>query len=246
MRIVILLACVLALSASADMGDILKQFSAPAGNPDGLTYLDGYLWITSDVGFTIFQVDTADGSMNNYIPGHGEGNLTGLTTDETDLYSCCTGTPTAYIYRREIPSGTVLDSIPAPHRNSEGLAWDGTYLWNTNYTTDSIYQLDPTTGEVLDKYYPNNPDGCTGLVYDGYFLWATFQGSQMIYKMIPGDPVPVAYCLAPCEIPQDLAWDGQYLWLTEYVADDAQIYKVDPGPLGFDSYTWGSLKASFE
>jgi streptogramin lyase len=240
MRTVLAILITVSVGAFADAGDVVLQFDAPGGNPDGLTYLDGYLWITSDVDQIIYKIDPADGTVVDQIAGYGSGVLTGLTTDGSNLWSCSP----PWIYERALPSGDVLDSIPAANSNGEGLAWDDSdYLWHTTYTGDSVYKIDPTSGDYLDKFLPNGANGSTGLAWGGGFLWVSYQGSGMIYKMAPWDPVPWNYFLAPCEVVQDLAWDGEYLWTTEYEQTGAQVYKIDPGPLAFESRTWGGIKA---
>ena len=244
MKYAVLAMVLLGLSiAAADPGDVISVIPAPGGNPDGLVWIDGSLWITSDSDFIIYEIDPSDGTILDNIVGYSDGNvLTGLTWDDSHLWSCAD----LWIYKREIPSGTVVDSIPGPNSTcNEGLAWDGTSIWSTNWNDDVVYELDPSNGDVLSSFLPSGADGSTGLTWDGTYLWASFQGSRMIYAMVPGDPVPVSFFLAPCETPQDLAWDGEYLWITEYVASGALVYQIDPGDIGLTPATWGSIKAEF-
>lgn len=226
----------------ADAGDVIKIIPAPAGNPDGLVWIGGSLWITSDVTHMIYKIDPADGAVQDSIAGVGGDALTGLTFDGTYLWSC---SPPS-IYKRSLPGGTVVATIPSPSTTaSEGLAWIGSHLWNANSSNDVVYELDPATGTILSYFIPSSADGTLGLTYDGTYMWASFIGSSMIYAMIPGDPVPVSFFLAPTDNAQDMAWDGQYLWLTEYVANGAHVYQIDPGLIGLAPSSWGAVKASF-
>ncbi len=225
----------------AGAGDVIKVIPAPAGNPDGLVWIDGSLWITSDDSFTIYEISPDDGAVLSSIPGIGGTSLTGLTWDGTHLWSC---SPPS-IYKRSLPSGTVVGTIPSPSTSSsEGLCWIGSHLWNCNSGNNVIYELDPATGSILSYFIPSSAGGTLGLTYDGTYLWASFINSGMIYRMIPGDPIPVQFFLAPTEHAQDLAWDGQYLWLTEYVATGPHVYQIDPGVFGLARTTWGSIKTS--
>lgn len=245
MKTSILLGLLLAVWVSADMGDVISMISAPAGNPDGLTWIDGSLWITSDDEFEIYEVDPATGNVLSTIPGHGNDvSLTGLSYDGTHLLSCCH----PMIYFRETDDGAVVDSIPAPGTTcNEGLAWDGTSIWSTNWQDNLVYELDPENGDLLSWFYPQSTDydGLTGLVYDGFFLWISDQDSKLILQCVPGQPIPWEFFLAPCDSPQDLAWDGTSLWVTEYEATGAKIYQIDPGPGALVPATWASIKAEF-
>jgi outer membrane protein assembly factor BamB len=58
-------------------------------------------------------------------------------------------------------SSDVKATIPSPGLNISGLAWDGSYLWALDDSTDSIYQLDSSTGEVMfsTKLHTEKPKG---------------------------------------------------------------------------------------
>lgn len=48
------------------------------------------------------------------------------------------------IYRMDPKEGVVLDSFAAPGPYPTGLAWDGSYLWNVDYETRTLYRLTAT------------------------------------------------------------------------------------------------------
>jgi streptogramin lyase len=239
------IAVILVSAALADQGDVISQIPAPGGNPDGLTWIDGNLWITSDDEYEIYEINPANGAVITTIPGYGnDASLTGLAYDGTYLLSTCH----PMIYFRETDDGAVVDSIPAPGATAnEGLTWDGASLWSTNYNDNLVYEIDPETGDLLSYFFPQaaDYDGLTGLTYDGFFLWITDQNSQLILKCVPGQPIPWEFFMAPCETPQDLAWDGTTLWVTEYKATGARVYQVDPGPGALTQATWAGIKAEF-
>ncbi|MCK4504678.1 MAG: hypothetical protein KAW14_03610 [Candidatus Aegiribacteria sp.] len=247
MRPALLFILVLAAISFSDMGDVISTIPAPGGNPDGLTWIDGSLWITSDDDFMIYEIDPSNGNVLSSIPRHGNDYLTGLSYDGSQLISCCH----PWIYFRDLPSGTATDSILGPDAScNEGLAWDGSSVWSTNWSGNFVYELDPETGVEISSYYPQNGgvgyEGLTGLAWDGFYLWVTDQSSDMIFANIPGDPYPWKMFPAPCGVVQDLAWDGQYLWTTDYTPDSPMVYQIDPGPpLALTPATWGSIKTEF-
>lgn len=247
MRIQFFLLMCVAAAALAAPGDIISQIPAPGGNPDGLTWVDGYLWITSDTDYMLYKVDPADGAVVDQItpPGSGSGSLTGLTWDGEHLL-CTLQAPPWRIYFIDTETGLAVDSIPTPSAsNNEGLAWDGTYIWSTNYSNNVIYKLDPGTGDVLEYFQPYSPMGCTGLAFDGFNIYVSMQNTPMIYVLLPMVPQPVSYFMLSCETPQDIAWDGTYIWITEYEETGAQIYQLDPGTQHLSPATWAKVKTVF-
>ena len=48
---------------------------------------------------------------------------------------------------------TVVNSFDAPDTGISGLAWDGTNLWAVDGTTQYVYELDPSNGDVLSSFY---------------------------------------------------------------------------------------------
>jgi len=187
-------------------------------------------------------VNPASGAVISSFAGPGSADaLTGLTYDGTYLWSC---SPPS-IYKLSLPGGGIVSTIASPSPSaSEGLVWISGHLWNCSSSNDAVYELDPATGSVISYFVPSGADGTLGLTYDGTYMWASFIGSMLIYRLIPGDPVPVQFFLAPSESPQDMAWDGQYLWLAEYETS-AHLYQIDPGVVGLDSRSWAGIKSNF-
>lgn len=245
MRYGLFIVCCLPFLVFATPGEIISQIPAPGGNPDGLTWVDGYLWITSDTDHMYYKIDPSSGAVVGEMvpPGDGTGALTGLTWNGTHLV--VTVEPWM-IYFMDISTGLAVDSIPAPSSsNNEGLCWDGNNLWSTNPNNNAVYKLDPATGTVLDYFQPYSPAGCTGLAFDGFNIYVSMQNTPLMYVHLPMVPQPVAYYMLPCETPQDLAWDGTYVWLTEYEETGAQVYQLDPGTQHLAPATWAMVKSVF-
>ncbi len=78
--------------------------------------------------------------------------------------------------------GTVIRSFAAPAASPGGLTFDGRTLWNANFISDLIYQIDPETGRVIRSFaapatYPQ------GLTFDGRTLWNADSDSDLIYQI---------------------------------------------------------------
>ena len=59
---------------------------------------------------------------------------------------------------------------------------DGTNMWAIDYSTDLIYKLDATSGEILNSFYA--PDMFpTGLAWDGEYLWCSGNRKREIFQL---------------------------------------------------------------
>jgi len=117
----------------------------------------------------------------------------------------------AYDQMLAASSVTLVTSIPSPCGGNNGLAWDGTYLWISDYDTRKAYQVDPATGAAVRSIpvpgtYPN------GLAWDGSALWYVDSGGDTIYKLNPSDGTVLLSIPSPGHRPGGLEFDGTDLW----------------------------------
>ncbi len=129
-------------------------------------------------------------------------------------------------------SGNIVTSFEAPgykfttndKASTEGLAFDGTYLWNLNYTDDKIYKL-TTSGEVIESFDILN--GSSGIAWDGENLWISNVTNYKIYKVSPVTGEILHTINAPKwendKAPHGMAFDGAHLW----ISNTAGVYKID-------------------
>lgn len=79
----------------------------------------------------------------------------------------------------------LMRSLPAPGTHLCGVAWDGRRLWHSDGTTDTIYQLDPETGEVTAALACDTVRTCLG--FDGNSLWQIAGRPKRIRVIRPAD-----------------------------------------------------------
>ncbi|MBU0690873.1 transglutaminase [bacterium] len=113
--------------------------------------------------------------------------------------------------------GDGLGSIPAPGHAPTGLAFDGKQLWVADRLTDSLYALDPNSGEIITALASPGFD-ISAIAWDGSYLWCADREESRISKVDPITGITVRSFESPTSNPQGLAWDGENLWL----ADDSE------------------------
>lgn len=143
-------------------------------------------------------------------------------------------------------SSEVAVSFLSPGPSPCGLAWDGSYLWVADDSTDTIYKLDPANGTVLESL-PTPGDQPRGLTWDGSHFWTADQATRMVYKLDAEGTV-----LADVEAPSldvegqtpevgGVAFDGEHLWCGVIHGWSSQMFQVDvkDGSVKRSYFTWG-------
>lgn len=129
-----------------------------------------------------------------------------------------------------LDTGDVIHTVPAPASRCQGLTYDGSSLWVSDYQTDLIYEVSPVDGTVLSSI-AGTWNYVEGLAWDGSYLWAADNGGggnsgDMVYKIDPSSGVSVDSFEAPNFWAHGITWDGQYLWMNDF--DEKTLDKVDP------------------
>lgn len=152
---------------------IVRQFAAPGGVPDGMTFVEGNLWVW-DVGLNdAFHIlDPLDGSIIASYPAPSTNGATGLAFDGQFLWGVVGGLDLSYLAKFDAASGAMIESYVAPIGNPTGLAFDGQYLWMSQIDGPSLAKVNPATLQVEDVY-AKEPILSYDLAWDGSSLWLT-------------------------------------------------------------------------
>jgi|GEM_PF-3752640 len=129
-----------------------------------------------------------------------------------------------------LDTGEVIHTVPAPASRCQGLTYDGSSLWVSDYQTDLIYKVSPVDGTVLYSF-AGPGEYIEGLAWDGTYLWAADNGGgssspDMVYKIDPSNGSTVHSFDPPNNWAHGITWDGQYLWMDDF--DAKTLDKVDP------------------
>ncbi|HEX7320007.1 MAG TPA: T9SS type A sorting domain-containing protein [bacterium] len=130
-----------------------------------------------------------------------------------------------YFARIDPVTHAVVNTFTPTYGNRD-MAFDGTYLWASDWETYRIYKYDTSNCAILATYDPGFSGHAHGMAWDGNFLWVG-EESGRIYKMnTTGDtirsiPSPGSY---PSD-PRGLAFADGHLWVGHQ--GYGRIYEID-------------------
>lgn len=119
---------------------------------------------------------------------------------------------------------TILETYDAPGQGPAGLAWDGRFLWNADYSGGKIYRIDPATVEAdVVLVCPGN---LSGLAWDGRSLWQSLYDGGTLRRINPEtNDFDQTIMVWEHGWLAGVAWDGQHLWAASQ--QKGQIFAVD-------------------
>lgn len=142
--------------------DTIFSFSHLGLNPTGIAFDGTRLWCNGNFNSkSIFRFDLA-GQLLDSIPSVGSITFSGdMEFDGTHILVCIE--QDGILYKLDPITGAVVSQFNLPlkgnpaDRNNYGIAFDGTYLWHTEYRVPSshqtiLYKLDATSIVVLDSF----------------------------------------------------------------------------------------------
>jgi streptogramin lyase len=119
----------------------------------------------------------------------------------------------------------VLDSN---HNIPRGIAWDGSYLRVADRDSENILRINPSTGAIVSSFpYPEGINPGALDYHDGYLWLVDNTTGGVIYKLTTSGTV-VETITPPTQDVWGIAWDGNYMWITDDQAE--YVYQLDPAP----------------
>ena len=225
-----------------DTGSYSLLFSGPQEDAFGLTYDGVYLWTTDHPGSSSTPAGAMQLDMNGNLfsqfdlPDH---YMSGIAYDDGDFWVATYYPDPATIHKVD-DTGSILQQFTAPDDQPWDLCLENDNLWMADYWGDTLYKIDPSTGNLLESHSSEGVDPA-GIVWDGTYLWYCDNGidytDDYLYKIdLAGAGTP------------DLDCSGDLHWIdvqpSATVTDEITVENIgEPGSLldwEIESYPdWG-------
>lgn len=189
-------------------GAIIRSFTAPGTDGQGLTWDGRTLWHSDKGANLIYQIDPATGTVIRSFASP-DADSSGLAFDGRALWN--TDFNADLIYQIDPATGRVIRSFASPSSEPAGLTFDGRTLWCVDRFKDRIYQIDPATGTVI-RSFASPAASPRGLTWDGRWLWHCDTITLLIYQINPETGRVIRTFACPGTDPRGLTWDGRTLW----------------------------------
>ncbi|HCV42373.1 MAG TPA: hypothetical protein DGH68_02730, partial [Bacteroidetes bacterium] len=166
----------------ANLSPVLTD-SIPTGlsTSQGLAWDGTHFWYVrgSASSLRIYKITTAGAIVDSIFPPTSW-YLGGACWDGTGLWvSNYYPNNLAKLYKYNVSTKAIVDSIPTYGLQPQGIAWDGQYVYyvmdNNDGDAEKIFQVNMVTRDTVKSWYL--PEGPTsnmsprGLAWDGHFLW---------------------------------------------------------------------------
>lgn len=212
----------------------VSSVPVPGSQAVGLAWGRDWLWVSDALEQWVYAVDPTLGKALASFPTEAS-SPRGLAWDGESLWVA--DHRGKWLLYQLVPEkkGFVINVIHAPGKNSApcGLAYGNKSLWVSHGCakgdeTDTIYQLDPWDGTIINAF-PSPGQQPEGLAFGDGLLWSLDGGTGAIYAVDPetGEVLGVGTVSEARGMGSlvGLAFDGSYLW----VSDTLNLYQLKPG-----------------
>ena len=154
-------------------------------DPRGLTYDGTALWVADRSNRILQQIDPKNEvimqqfDLDNF-------RSAGLAWDNGNLWLANNQQNTTIgdsIYYISSTTGNIINSRTPFGTQPAGLAFDGTYLYQTDNDDDVVYKIDPESFMVVETFPTPGGEFANGLTFDGTYLWVSNNDSDSLYQM---------------------------------------------------------------
>jgi hypothetical protein len=193
----------------------------------GLTYHNGYLYMTDYLNNALLKVDPNNGSIAETIPITGyQGHPYGIGTDHKSGFYIVYRNNQAYI--RANWDGSLNFVQQTPYNQPMAITMLGSYLGMTFDSSNTIYKIRPFDGMVMDSW----------AVTGNYLYGLTVGYDEIWYSDCQNDMIRgIDYTTHSEEYALDtgdwrgLAFDGTYLWAWD--KNQKKLIQFHPKPMKF-------------
>lgn len=215
---------------------VVRQFAAPGTMSDGMTLVEGDLWIW-DGGRPsyLYVLDPDTGNILSTHPAPPRSGPTGLAYDGQSVWAVAgLGAEPAIFSRLDPADGSVLGTYDVPVVSPTGITYDGTHLWISETDGYQVIKLEPATMQVVGSF--NKPWFFSrDLAWDGESLWLAsgeFATGGLIHRINPATGQVLATYEAPGGYAGGLTIDRDLLYVSNSAQGQIYVLQIpEPGTL---------------
>jgi hypothetical protein len=217
----------------------------PVGNsePSDISLHGGYVWVTTQSGGALLQINAATGAVVQTISSAGDlMNPRGVSSDGTDVWVAnpgyafggnnndCAATGTTQwnntVSEFNATTGAFVRSINVGNAYSAGVisgsqpfdvSTDGTYTWVTLKCQDAVAKINSATGLVVG--YVALPSGSLpeGVSSDGTNVWVSESGLNQVQEIDAATATIIGtFALPAGSNPWGITYDGTHVWVADF------------------------------
>jgi YVTN family beta-propeller protein len=145
----------------------------------------------------------------------------------------------AQLAMRQWGSDPARQRLVAVSGGPSDVAFDGTYMWVSRFSIDSVSKIDPATNAIVGTYPAGDQPG--DVLFDGTYIWVVNAASNNVTKLVaatgaaaPGSPITVG------TTPVNAAFDGTNVWVTNYNTNNLAKINATTNAITFISTGGGS------
>lgn len=191
-------------------------------SPSAMESSGDYLWICNrGLPYTLQQVRPNDGHIVASLVLPANFVCSDLVYDGQYIWATSDGAATGVV---RVDTGTHAINFYGIPAQLEGITFDGTNLWATGFSNNTIYKINRNTGVVVNSY-PSLPNSAPyGILHVGDFIWWVnsnpIAGEYMLSK-IKTDGTGLQHFQISALAPQRLAYDGDEIWVPSTILNSS-------------------------
>lgn len=114
-------------------------------------------------------------------------------------------------------TGTYWDPTGTPNDEPEGITFDGTYFWLSDFNDNEIYKY-TSAGVYVSSFDTNiETSESTGITWDGTNLWVLDRIDDEVYEyttsgVYTGEHFDIS---SESDSAKEITWDGTYFWIVD-------------------------------
>lgn len=210
--------------------DLYIEYENLFGYPTKSAFDGEYLWVPEN-GEVLIKIHAASGEIASIIPSYW-GNAwwtNSVTFDGTRLWL------TSYIGSVGQVTGINLDgslytTITGSMQRPYDSVYDGTYVWVTDISRNSVFRFDAVTGANLVEFgaggsAPYSMDSPEYITSDGTNIWVSCYNNNRVIRMSQNGVY--LQTILGFNSPQDLCFDGTHVWVCDYNNDLVKGYDLN-------------------